>query len=200
MINHFNFKTAFVSASFIAAILFTFPSCQGNQPKTPDSKEVAKEENKNAYSDADKEKDAKFCMDAAEINLTEIELGKLAQNRSMNADVKNLGKMMEDGHTMKLNELRALADKKQIALPAVITKDGQEEVKKLDAKTIKEFDKLYCEMMIDAHKAAIEKFESAADKCVDNDIKIWAKSTLEDLRKHLDQAIVCQDMIKKIKK
>ncbi len=200
MKNPINFKLTFLLASFIAAILLSVPSCQNNQPKKDDTKEVAKEENKTKYSDSDKEKDAKFCMDAAEINLTEIELGKLAQTRSMNAEIKAMGKMMEDDHTMKLNELRVLAERKQIALPSDLTEDGKDKVKKLNDKTVKNFDKDYCEMMVDGHKKAIEKFEKAADNCVDPEVKAWASSTLPDLRKHLDHAIMCEDNLKKMKK
>jgi putative membrane protein len=200
MKNFLSFKTVFFILSFSSAILLSIPSCQSSQPKKEDTKEVAKEENKSKYSDADKEKDSKFCVDAAEINLTEIELGKLAQNRSMNAEVKAMGKMMEDEHTVKLNELKSLADSKQISIPTGITEDGQDKVKKLNDKTVKDFDKEYCDMMVEGHKKAIDKFENAASTSSDPEIKAWASNTLNDLRKHLDHAIMCQDNVKKMKK
>jgi putative membrane protein len=200
MKNIISFKTTFVCASFMMAILLAVPSCQNNQTKTEDSKDVAKDENKAKYNDSDKEKDAKFCVDAAEINLSEIELGKLAQSRSMNAEVKAMGKMMEDEHTVKLNELKALAERKQISIPTTLTQNGLDEVKKLTDENAKNFDKEYCDMMVSGHKKAIDKFEKAADNCVDAEVKTWAANTLPDLRKHLEHAIMCQDNIKKMKK
>ena len=45
---------------------------------------------------------SKILVNAAEINLEEIQLGQLAQKYSLNADVKSLGKMMETEHAKKL--------------------------------------------------------------------------------------------------
>src|SRR4051812_40051596 len=85
------FKTAFV------AVLFGTFSC-GNNEKPTDTKEIAQEQNEAKFDDADKEKDAKFLVKAAEINLEEIQLGQLAQEKATLTDVKELGKMMEQSH------------------------------------------------------------------------------------------------------
>lgn len=165
-------------------------SCS-NRPKQQDTKNEAEEHN-DAKFDNTQNNDAKFLVDAAEINLEEIRLGQLAQNHSMAADVKKLGKMMEEGHTKAQKELSDLADKKQITIPKSLTDNGESDYKKLQDEKGKDFDKKYCDMMVQGHKDAIDKFEKASKDVVDTDIKAWASAMLPALREHLDQSITCQ--------
>ena len=105
----------FPSVSAVFVLLFLISS-YNNEKKPEDTKEVAEEHN-DAKFDNSKEKDAQFLVTAAEINLEEVNLGQLAQNKGTMADVKALGKMMETEHSAAQKDLQALAAKKQITLP-----------------------------------------------------------------------------------
>src|SRR5687768_18565847 len=94
------------------------------EPKGKDPKEVAEEQNE-PKKDATREKDEKFLVDAAELNMEEIQLGQLAQQKGTSEDVKNLGKMMTDDHTKALSDLSALAASKSIAIPTANTEKVQ---------------------------------------------------------------------------
>ncbi len=177
-------------ASLIIMIVFAFISCNGD--KKPEDTKVVAEEHNDAKFDNAKEDDAKFLVTAAEINLEEIQLGQLTQKNGMIKDVKDLGKMMETDHSGALKDLQALAAKKQITIPASLTDNGKDAYKKLMEKKGKDFDKAYCGMMVDGHKAAIDKFEKASTGAADPDIKAWAASMLPALRMHLDHSIACQ--------
>jgi len=137
-------------------------------------------------------KDAQFLVHAAEINMEEVLLGQLAQKKSKMQDVKELGQMMEEAHTQSMSSLAALAKKKKINVPTMPTHGAKDAYKKLDAKSESDFNKAYCEMMVDGHKDAIAMFEKAAVECTDEDIKNWATTTLPVLRTHLDHSIACQ--------
>ena len=93
----------FPSVAVVFALLFLISSCN-NEKKPEDTKEVAEEHN-DAKFDNSKEKDAQFLVTAAEINLEEINLGQLAQNKGIMADVKALGKMMETEHSAAQKDL-----------------------------------------------------------------------------------------------
>lgn len=173
----------FILAVMILALV-GMQNCKSNQ-KPEDTKEVAKEHNDAKFNDADKEKDAKFLVNAAEINLKEISLGKLAQQISNTSDVKFLGKEMEEAHSKSLNDLSALAKQKTITIPISITDDTKGEYKKLAEKDRRVFDKEYCDMMVNGHKEAIALFEKASMESSDVDIKMWATNLLPDLRTHL---------------
>ena len=182
-------KHIFVSALLLLVFIITLPSC--NNTNHEDTKEVAEERNGEKFDKA-KENDAEFLVSAAEINFEEIQLGQLAQSNSTNAEVKNLGEMMEAAHTKALNDLKVLAINKQITIPTSLTDKGQEAYNKLMNKQGNDFDKKYCDMMISGHKDAISKFEKASTDANDLDIRNWATSMLPELRTHLEHSITCQ--------
>lgn len=188
---------AYYAVSLSLVLMLVFSSCSSNT-KPEDTKEVASEHNEAKFDNVKAEDDAKFLVSAAEINLEEIQLGQLAQSKGTIAEVKDLGKMMESEHNKALIDLKALADKKQITIPTTITDDGQQSYKKLDDKKGNEFNKAYCDMMVDGHKDAIEKFEKASMDAADPDIKEWAATMLPALRTHLDNAINCQKKCEKM--
>jgi putative membrane protein len=179
-------------ASFIWLFLlgFSFTSC--NESKKEDPKNIAEDHNDTKFNDT-KEKDAKFLVDAASINLEEIQLSQLAQSKAMGTDVKDLAKMMMNDHTKSFDELKALAAKKMITLPTSLTADGEKGYNKLMEKSGNDFDKKYCEMMVDGHKGAIKEFEKASNNALDMDIRDWATKTLPTLRGHLDHAMTCAE-------
>lgn len=177
---------------------FTAVSCGGN--KTEDPKDIAEEQNEERFDDRRSEKDAQFLVEAAEINLEEIELGKLAQQKGTFADVKDLGKMMEEEHTTALNDLKTLAENESVVIPTELTENGREAYDKLSGKTGKDFDKAYCDMMVDGHENAIDKFEDAASNSDDEDIRNWASSMLPSLRTHLEHSKACLEKCKNMKK
>ena len=188
-------KTSLFATTFVAAL--SIVSCGGNM-EVEDSKEIAEESNNEKFENAE-EDDADFLVSAAEINLEEIQLGQLAQTNSSMPDVIELGKMMEEEHTKALEDLKILADKKQITIPTTITTDGMDAYDKLKDKVGVDFDKAYCDMMVNGHEDAIREFEKGSTDSEDSDIKSWASTTLVSLRNHLDHSVACQDKCAKIK-
>ncbi len=186
--------TIITKGAFVCFLSIGLFSCS-NSNKPEDTKEVAEDHNDAKFDDA-KAKDAQFMVDAAEINLEEIQLSQLAQTQSTSADVKELAKMMEDDHNKSLNELQALAASKSITIPSSVSKDGQDAYDKLMNESGNNFDKKYTTMMVDGHKDAITKFEKASTDCQDTDIRNWASKTLPALRTHLDHSMNCQAMHK----
>jgi putative membrane protein len=191
-----NFKTVFIQATLIIAIIIGITSCGNNNSK--DTKDVAEDHNDAKFDKNDNEKDAQFLVNAAEISIEEISLGQLAQQKGSANHVKELGKMMEESHTKSLAELTALAKTKSISLPTSKTDNVKEAYKNLNEKSGNDFGKEYSSMIVNGHKKAIELFEKASTDCTDPDIKAWAAATLPILRTHLDQAMICQKQCEKI--
>jgi putative membrane protein len=192
-------KSPILHFSLLAVLTGGMVSCGNNNGArtNDDTKEVAEDKNDAKFDSAKVEKDAQFLVNAAEINLEEIKLGQLAQQRGMSADIKSLGQMMVEGHTKALSDLKSLAQSKTISVPDSATKDATDAYDKLQKEKGKDFDRKYCDMMVDGHKNAIDKFEKAASDANDPQIKQWASSMLPDLRKHLDQAMTCQTKLGK---
>lgn len=142
------------------------------------------------------EKDAQFLMDAAASNMAEIKMGQLAQQKGNMQDVKDIGKMLETDHSAALADIRRLASARSVNLPAEENADAKEHHNDLSAKTGRDFDKDWCEHMIDAHEKSIAKFEDAQNNATDGEVKTWAANTLPKLRTHLDRLRECRNKLK----
>jgi putative membrane protein len=169
-------------------LIVTLNSCK-NETKQEDPKEVAEDSNEAKFDSIDDKKDdSEFLVDIAEVNLAEIEIGKLAQTKSTNPEVKKFGKMLVDEHTKSASEVSALAKAKNFTLPTSLTEDGQEEYKKLNEKSGLDFDKKFVDMMIDGHEKAIDKLQKATKDAKDEDVKLWASNNIAPLTAHLEHA------------
>ncbi|MDA6072048.1 DUF4142 domain-containing protein [Flavobacterium sp. AC] len=179
-------------------LLISLNSCK-NETKQEDPKEVAEDANEEKFDTINnKEDDSQFLVDQAEVNLAEIEIGKLAQTKSTNPEVKKFGKMLVDEHTKSASEVSALAKTKNFTLPTSITEDGKEEYNKLNEKSGLDFDKKFADMMIDGHEKAIDKLQKAAKDAKDQDVKLWASNSIAPLTAHLEHAkLLKQDLDKK---
>lgn len=185
-------KQVMLQATFAAAVL-GMVSC--DKQEKYDSKVVAEERNEEKFASNNMENDAQFLVNAAEINMEEIQLGKLAQQKGATTHVKELGKMMEAAHTKSLNELIALAKTKMVTIPTIATNDARDTYQELNEDAGEDFDKTYTDMMVDKHEDAIKAFEDASTGATDTDVKNWASASLPGLRAHLDQSIECQNKI-----
>ena len=132
----------------------------------------------------DKTKD--FSKEAATGGLMEVALGNIAMKNASSQDVKDFGKMMVDDHTIINNQLKELAAKKMVDLPATVTEDQQKHIDKLSKKTGTAFDKEYVSMMIDDHKKDIDAFKKNGEELTDSDYKTFISNGLPTLQKHLD--------------
>lgn len=184
-------RSSLLTMSFFAVAVIGLTACNSDE-KSTDTKEAAEKQNDIKFDNTNTEKDAQFLVNAAEINLEEIKLGQLAQQKGTMADVKALGKMMEQAHTTAMAETDTLAKKMLITIPASPTENALETYKKLNNKSGTDFDKAYCKMMVSGHKDAISLFEKASTDLNNADIKQWAATMLPELRTHLQHAVECQ--------
>lgn len=184
------FKKALLLVAFVAPVLF-MASC-GNSQKSRDAGDVAQEQNEKRFDDNQQENDAEFLVKAAENNLKQIQLGQLAQQKGTSAQVKELGKMMEDAHTKSQNDLTALARNKMMTIPTSLNADDRDAYEDLNEKSGNDFDQAYVDMMVDKQEDAIETFETATTDRYDTDIKQWAIATLPELRTNLNHSLALQ--------
>jgi len=185
-----------------AGIAFT-PACTSNKTNedkvAEDPKEAAEDHNDAKFTTNNSEKDAQFLVDAAEVNLAEVNLGKLASTQGMTKEVRDLGEMMTREHQKAYDDLSALAKKKSITIPAAVSDDAQKKYNNLSEKRGSDFDKDFCSEMVAGHKDAIDKFERASKESTDPDIQTWASNMLPSLRMHLDHSMNCQEKVSAMK-
>jgi putative membrane protein len=107
--------------------------------------------------------DRDFVNDAALTNMAEIELGRLASERGVNAEVKSFGQMMVDDHTKGLENLKTVASRHNIPMPAALDDEHNELRDKLAKLQGAEFDREYASAMVEGHEAFVDKLESRLD-------------------------------------
>lgn len=127
-----------------------------------------------------------FMMKAAQGGMAEVELGKLAQTKSQNADVKKFAQMMIEDHSNANTELKALATKKSVTLPAEVNAEQKASAEKLKTLSGAEFDKAYVETMVSDHKKTLALFEKQVEAGNDVDASGFASKTLPKIKAHLE--------------
>lgn len=185
-------KKSIVYVSMLA-LLGTAVSC-GNDGRK-DSTEVAEDRNEERLDDR-KEDAAEFVVEAANGGLMEVQMGTLATTKASSPAVKQFAQMMVDDHSKANNELKDLAQQKNIALPTVMGNEYQRKYDNLNEKTGADFDKEYMDLMVSHHKDAVDRFEEQAEDGKDPEIKAWASSQVAILRKHHQEAERTQEAVK----
>lgn len=142
--------------------------------------------------------DAAFMLKVAEINMEEIKLGKLAQQKGTTSHVKALGKMMVAEHEQAMNGLTTLAKTKMVTLPTSESQQMVDTYKMLSEKKGKDFDKAYSDMMVNGHKEAIALFEKTNSDTKDADVKAMTIAMIPKLKTHLEHAEMCKKECEKM--
>ena len=167
----------------ICAAAVCFSACNGSNK---DSKDVAKDENKQKFDSTNMESDTKFAVNLADGSLFEVEASKLAQTNASAANVKDFANMMVTDHTGANTELKDLAVKKNISLPMALSEAKQKKYNDLAGKKGTDFDKAYVDCMVDEHKDALDALQKESEKGNDADIRSWAAGKVATIQHHLD--------------
>jgi putative membrane protein len=139
-------------------------------------------------------KDAKFMQEVAADGLAEVELGKLAQQKAVHAEVQQFaGRMVED-HTNANAELKTIASQNGVELPTAPDRKHAKLVEKLDKMVGGDFDREYMEHMVRDHKHDVKEFRREARRKDDGPVKTFAANTLPTLEEHLEMAEKTSDI------
>jgi len=170
--------------------VFTTQACHRSSPLTGSADDsdsiVADTDTTSTLNLAVDKSDSDFAVDAANGNITEVELGKLAIKNGKDKKVKNFGVMMVKDHGKANAKLMILSKAKNLNLSTIPDSSGRKLIVELSKKTGNEFDKVYITTMIADHQEGVKKFADASSRLQDPDLKNYAIKTLPVLQKHLD--------------
>jgi len=175
---------------------FVLTSCNTEDKKTEESKDVAEEVNDNKFDTKASEKDAQFVVEATSASFDEIRMADVALAKSTNAEIKKIAQQLKDDHSAMITELNSVAGKNTITVPAVASDDAGKYATRLMATDAKDFNKNWLEKVEDMHESSVKKYEEASEDATDVNIKNWATTTLVKIRAHLDMINKTQDMMK----
>jgi len=128
--------------------------------------------------------DMDFMSTADLAGLAEVELGKLAQTKAQNAEVKKFAALMVTDHTKAGDELKALGKKKDFKPATEMDSGHKATMEKLKGLSGADFDKAYVDAMVDDHEDAVDLFKSHGESGKDPELKAFAAKTLPVLQGH----------------
>lgn len=175
-----------MSAAMIAlACSFSIQSCE-EKKENKDTAEIAEDENDRKFETKESEKNADLVANSVECSYAVIEMSKVAEERAMRKDVKEIAAKIKKEHEMSLVELKAVAEAEGISVASAVSDKDEDKVETLSEKDADKFDKKYVNKMIDKHKKAINDLEDALSNDKIHGIeKEWANKTLPGLKSHL---------------
>ncbi len=132
--------------------------------------------------------DKKFVQKAAEGNMAEVELGKLAQEKASSDAVKQFGARMEQDHTKANQDLQQAASAAHIDVPNSMSNKDQKLQEKLSKLSGPAFDREYVKAMVTDHKTDLKAFERESHSGKAPQIREFASNILPTLQDHLKSA------------
>ncbi len=120
--------------------------------------------------------------------MAEVELGRLAAQKGHSPDVKRFGERMVTDHSKANDELKQLAVRKGITLPAEPTAQQKQEKERLSKLSGVQFDREYMKLMVEDHDKDVKAFQDETHGAADPDIKSFAAKTLPTLQEHQKMA------------
>jgi putative membrane protein len=132
--------------------------------------------------------DQGFMAGAADGGMTEIKASTIARQQASNPRIQQFAAMMVMDHTKAGDQLKSLAQSKNVPLPPDISDKHQKAVDELKQKSGADFDKAYMKMMVKDHEEVVHMFEQASGQAQDSSLKNFIVTTLPTLHMHLDSA------------
>ena len=185
-----------VSAGLLAsAFLFGTASCNQEQGAVEEAQETNEQMAEDTQMEDQMAELSDFMTKAASGGMMEVELGRMAQEKGQSQEVKDFGQMMVNDHSKVNDQLKQLAQQKNIMLPDSMGEKHMEQVNELREKTGAEFDKAYMELMVEDHQEDVDMFQNAANNMQDAEVRNFASTTVTTLQQHLDRAKQINDMM-----
>ena len=141
--------------------------------------------------------DKEFVKKAAEEKLTEVELGKLAQEKGSSPAVKEFGKRIVEDHSKNDQSLASAASKVNVDVPTELPRGGKKAVEKLSKLSGPDFDRAYAKLMLNDQKSNVESFSEEARLGKIPEVKNFAEKTLPTLQEHRQMAEQLETSVKK---
>lgn len=134
------------------------------------------------------EADRYFATQAQQGSMAEVEMGRLALNKTSSERVKVFAQKMINEHSKVMDNLKEVAVRVRFKLPDYLATADSEEKAKLEKLSGKEFDFAYMNDMVRAHQEDVAKFDKEADSGQSPDLKHFARNNLALLKQQLVEA------------
>ncbi len=170
----------------LALLVFAVSACRRER-----GVEAAREEAGRTLLPAEQQ----FLTDAIRASVTEVDMARLALEKSQNEDVKNFAGMMQHDHTSVLQDFADIAQQKGMPLPNLATDEMKQNKERLSALSGSDFDREFVNMMVASHQKSVDMFRDQANTAQNEDVKRAVSDKLPSIETHLAKALELQSKL-----
>lgn len=134
------------------------------------------------------DKSSSFLVRVADAGMGEVELTKLAEEKSTNAEIKGFASMLWNDHTQLNQQVKQMAQERNVTLPPTTSEDHNKVMADMKTRSGKNFEKEFLDKLVVNHNKSISLFEDAIKEVNDAAVRTFADNTLPKLRVHRDSA------------
>ena len=131
--------------------------------------------------------DQEFVNFAAQTDMTEANLGQVAQQKGGQA-VQDYGAALRSDHTSDYAQLTAAAQKAGLNVPQGIDAKNDRMINSFNKLKGPAFDHSFAREMIEGHEHAVAVYKKESEDAQSPDVKAYAQQALSTLQKHLGDA------------
>jgi putative membrane protein len=132
--------------------------------------------------------DKQFIMNIALRGMRQIELAKIAVDKTSNAAIKEYAANVVEEQTKATGALKRIAGKQSIAIPAALDPKEQTEVDRIAKLSGDDFDRAYARDQVKTHERSLRDFQREAKDGQDETVKAFAVHVLPIVERHLQSA------------
>ena len=131
--------------------------------------------------------DQKFLERAMESDVAEIQMGRLALEKSTDEKVRHVATQMTDDHGKMLDEWKQAVATLNIPVPEEPSKNAMKTMEKMKGLSGDAFDQAYIKEMVKAHKEDDKAFKEEARTTTNSQLKQMATEDAGIIEGHLQQ-------------
>jgi putative membrane protein len=129
-----------------------------------------------------------FMMKAMQAHLAEVDVSRVALQKSDNREVRDYANMIESDHKHAMEDLADLMKDKNVPQPNTLAAQTQQDIGRTSNLTGPEFDREFMNMMVMDHQKAVEMFRDQQAIVQNADVKDYVEDMIPKLEMHLDKA------------
>lgn len=130
--------------------------------------------------------DQAFVSKAMEGGMAEVELGKLAADKSQSQDVKQFAQKMVNDHSQMGDKwFKPVAQQLGVSEPKGPSKKDKKLIEKLQGLSGQQFDTEYIQAMVKDHKEDLKEFQNESQAAQDPNVKQIAEQGSKVISQHL---------------
>ena len=133
-------------------------------------------------------RDARLMSDIVQVNLAEIEAGRLAASKAHSPEVRSFAQEMVEEHAALQEESRRIASEKGMPVPREPAARHQAAMEELAGISGRSFDRAYLEHRIEEHGRMLELLAETVSEGKDRDLRAHAQKAIPQMRRDLDTA------------